>query len=148
MIFRHLTIDCADPYALATFWSAVTGWPVSDVDDPGDAEVLVEAPAPVPSLLFIRVPESKTVKNRLHVDWMPTDRTRDAEVERILALGAKLYEDHRTQERARLDLEREAALVTLGWTILRFDAYMVHRRPDLVARAVAVELRRRGLLAA
>jgi very-short-patch-repair endonuclease len=57
-------------------------------------------------------------------------------------------EDHRTQERARLDLEREAALVALGWTILRFDAYLVHRRPDLVARAVAVELRRRGLLVA
>jgi very-short-patch-repair endonuclease len=57
-------------------------------------------------------------------------------------------EDHRTQERARLDLEREAALVALGWTILRFDARLVHRRPDLVARAVASALRRRGLLVA
>jgi predicted enzyme related to lactoylglutathione lyase len=57
MIFRHLTIDCADPYELATFWSAVTGWPVSDGDEPGDSEV-----------------------------------------ERIMALGATLYEDHRTAE--------------------------------------------------
>jgi very-short-patch-repair endonuclease len=55
-------------------------------------------------------------------------------------------EDHRRQDRARRDLEREAALVALGWRILRFDAGIVYRRPDLVARAVAFELRRRGLL--
>jgi catechol 2,3-dioxygenase-like lactoylglutathione lyase family enzyme len=30
MRLRHVTIDCADPYELATFWSNVTGWPVSD----------------------------------------------------------------------------------------------------------------------
>ena len=53
-------------------------------------------------------------------------------------------EDHRTQERARLDLEREAALVALGWTILRFDARVVHRHPAQIARAVAFELHRRG----
>lgn len=55
MILRHLTIDCAEPYELATFWSEVTGWPVSGEDSPGDSEVLVESPAPVPGLLFIRV---------------------------------------------------------------------------------------------
>jgi predicted enzyme related to lactoylglutathione lyase len=95
MLLRHVTVDCADPYELAGFWSKVTGWPVSDLDKPGDAEVLVEAPAPVPGILFIRVPETKTVKNRIHFDWMPTERTRDEEVERIVALGAKLHEDHR-----------------------------------------------------
>jgi predicted enzyme related to lactoylglutathione lyase len=98
MIFRHLTIDCANPYELATFWSQVTGWPVSAADEPGDDEVLIEAPTPLPGLLFIRVPEPKTVKNRLHIDWMPTTRTRDKEVNRLLALGASLYEDHRTPE--------------------------------------------------
>jgi hypothetical protein len=41
------------------------------------------------------VPERKAVKNRLHIDWVPTERTRDAEVDRVLALGATLYEDHR-----------------------------------------------------
>jgi predicted enzyme related to lactoylglutathione lyase len=100
MILRHLTIDCADPYELATFWSKVTGWPVSDADEPGDPEVLIEAPRPVPGLLFIRVPEGKAGKNRIHFDWASADRTRDDEVERILALGAKLYEDHRTAEGA------------------------------------------------
>jgi predicted enzyme related to lactoylglutathione lyase len=98
MILRHVTIDSAEPYALATFWSDVTGWPVSDGDEPGDPEVLIEAPTPVPSILFIRVPEAKTVKNRIHIDWMPTERTRDEEVERIIGLGAKLFEDHRTAD--------------------------------------------------
>jgi catechol 2,3-dioxygenase-like lactoylglutathione lyase family enzyme len=94
---RHVTIDCADPYELAAFWSQVTGWPMSDEDEPGDDEVLLLAPQPVPGLLFIRVPEPKTVKNRIHFDWMPTERTRDEEVERVLALGlgATVYQDHR-----------------------------------------------------
>ncbi len=100
MQLRHVTVDSADPYALAQFWSAVTYWPLAAQDSPGDDEVLVEAPAPVPGLLFIRVPEGKTVKNRVHLDWAPTDRTRDAEVERLLGLGAGLHEDHRTPEGA------------------------------------------------
>jgi predicted enzyme related to lactoylglutathione lyase len=95
---RHVTIDCAEPYELGTFWSQVTGWPMSDEDEPGDDEVLIVAPAPMPGLLFIRVPESKSVKNRIHFDWGPTERTRDEEVERVIGLGAKLYEDHRVPD--------------------------------------------------
>lgn len=95
MRLRHVTVDCADPYALATFWSRVTGWPMSDEDEPGDPEALLLSPEPVPGLLFIRVPEAKTVKNRIHLDWEPTERTRDEEVERVKGLGATVYEDHR-----------------------------------------------------
>jgi predicted enzyme related to lactoylglutathione lyase len=95
MILRHVTIDAGDPYELARFWSAVTGWPVADGDEPGDDEVLVVAPAPVPGLLFIAVAEAKSVKNRVHIDWVPTEHTRDEEVDRILALGATIHEDHR-----------------------------------------------------
>ncbi len=98
MILRHLTFDSANPYELATWWSKVTGWPVSAEDEPGDNEVLVEAPAPVPAMLFVGVPDTKTVKNRMHIDWQPTERTRDEEVDRILALGATIFEDHRTQD--------------------------------------------------
>ena len=98
MILRHVTVDCMEPYELGSFWSRVTGWPLSDEDQPGDDEVLLEAPTPVPALLFIRVPEAKTVKNRLHIDWMPDERTRDEEVDRLVALGAKLHEDHRTPD--------------------------------------------------
>lgn len=98
MIPRHLTIDAADPYQLAVFWSTATGWPVSSVDQPGDEEVLVEAPAPIPGLLFIAVPEGKSVKNRVHLDWVPDERTRDEEVARLLTLGATIHEDHRKPE--------------------------------------------------
>ncbi|MEU7144132.1 VOC family protein [Nocardia sp. NPDC046473] len=98
MILRHVAVDCADPYKLASFWSAVTGWPLSDEDEVDDDEALLRAPEPVPGFLFIRVPEGKTVKNRIHFDWMPTERTRDEEVERLITLGATLYEDHRTPE--------------------------------------------------
>ena len=95
MIPRHITIDAGNPYELAHFWSTVTGWPIADGDVPGDDEVLVVAPAPVPHLLFIAVPESKSVKNRVHLDWSPTERTRDEEVDHILSLGGTIHEDHR-----------------------------------------------------
>jgi len=95
MILRHITIDAGNPYELAQFWSTVTGWPLADGDAAGDDEVLVVAPAPVPGMLFIAVPESKAVKNRVHIDWVPTERTRDEEVDRILSLGGTIHEDHR-----------------------------------------------------
>ncbi|MFJ6013624.1 VOC family protein [Streptomyces sp. NPDC092952] len=90
---RHITIDCADAYTLAGFWAGVLGAPVSADDSPGDPEVAVESPDG--ALLFITVPEAKRVKNRVHLDIQPKDRTRDEEVERLLALGATLVADHR-----------------------------------------------------
>jgi very-short-patch-repair endonuclease len=56
--------------------------------------------------------------------------------------------DHREQEQAHRDLLREAALVRLGWTILRFDACTVHCHPARIAGTVAYELRRRGYVTA
>ncbi|WP_405163839.1 VOC family protein [Nocardia sp. NBC_01499] len=97
MILRHVAIDCADPSTLAAFWSAATGWPLL-AEDVDDDEALLSAHAPVPGFLFIRVPEGKTVKNRIHFDWLPTERTRDEEVERLITLGATLYADHRTAD--------------------------------------------------
>lgn len=47
------------------------------------------------TLLFIRVDEGKAVKNRVHLDLQPRDRTRDEEVDRLLSLGATLQADHR-----------------------------------------------------
>ncbi|MFG3493584.1 VOC family protein [Streptomyces sp. NPDC047928] len=92
-LVHHVTIDCADPYELARFWSAVLDAPLADDDLPGDPEATVRAPGA--SLLFIAVPEKKAVKNRLHLDLQPQDRGRDEEVERILALGATLVSDQR-----------------------------------------------------
>jgi predicted enzyme related to lactoylglutathione lyase len=93
-VVRHVTFDVAppyEPYELAQFWSAVTGAPLAGDDRPGDDECLVTA---TPGLLFVRVPEAKTVKNRLHLDLQP-DTGRDDEVRRLEALGAKVIDDQR-----------------------------------------------------
>jgi hypothetical protein len=60
-------------------------------------EVMVAAPegSLLPNLLFIAVPEAKSVKNRVHLDLQPADRSRDEEVQRLLGLGATLLADHR-----------------------------------------------------
>lgn len=94
---RNVTFDCADPYRLAGFWTRVTGYQ-EDPDNknqPDDPEALLVAPDRQFNLLFIGVPEPKTVKNRVHLDLVPTDRTRDQEVARLLELGATLVGDHR-----------------------------------------------------
>ncbi len=91
---RNITFDCAppyEPYELAQFWSQVVGRPVADGATPDDDEVAV---AGAPRLLFVRVPEAKTDKNRVHVDLHP-DQPCDAEVERLSALGAKVLDDLR-----------------------------------------------------
>ena len=93
---QHITVDCHEPYALASFWSVVTGWPVSDQDEPGSPEVAIEPPDPVlPEMLFVAVGEGKTGKNRLHLDLVPLAGTRDEEVARLRAAGATLVADRR-----------------------------------------------------
>ncbi len=94
---RHVSIDCSDAYELGQFWSKVFDRPLHDDDHPGDPEALLSLPAG-PALLFITVPEGKAVKNRLHFDVTPTDRTRDDEVERLLGVGATQFEDHRNPD--------------------------------------------------
>ena len=89
----HISVDCADPYKLSEFWSQVTGKPIPEEDQPGDDETGIELNDGT-SMLFLRVPEPKTVKNRMHVCLQP-DIPRDEEVERILGLGATLVNDLR-----------------------------------------------------
>jgi predicted enzyme related to lactoylglutathione lyase len=93
---QHITIDCHRPYALAEFWRTVTGWPISDEDEPDSPEVALEPPDPaLPELLFVTVPDAKAGKNRLHLDLVPLATTRDEEVDRLLAAGATLVDDRR-----------------------------------------------------
>ena len=94
-LIRHLTIDCADAFALGSFWHAVLDAPLDPDDHPGDPEAVLLTEGV--GLLFITVPEPKSpqLKNRLHLDLQPQDRPRDAEVERLLALGATLVADRR-----------------------------------------------------
>jgi catechol 2,3-dioxygenase-like lactoylglutathione lyase family enzyme len=98
---RHITIDCHDPYALSLFWTAVTGFTEdpNDVNLPEHTEDLIRDPDGSYGLLFIKVPDERIAEpragRRVHLDVMPTDRTRDEEVERLLGIGATVYEDHR-----------------------------------------------------
>ncbi len=85
--FSELCIDCADPRRLAAFWAAVLDWPIEEEDD-DDEVAVVDPEGKAPLLLFVPVPEPKTVKNRLHIDVSPPAGKQDEEVERILALGA------------------------------------------------------------
>jgi catechol 2,3-dioxygenase-like lactoylglutathione lyase family enzyme len=85
-----LCIDTADPAALARFWQSALGWRRTYEHDD---EVVLEPPAGspedglVPDLLFLRVPEEKAGKNRLHLELRPLDQA--AEVARLEALGAR-----------------------------------------------------------
>jgi len=66
-----------------------------DPNEPGHQECMIFSADGRTRLLFIEVPEGKQVKNRLHFDLRPTDRTREAEVSRLLGQGATEVADHR-----------------------------------------------------
>jgi hypothetical protein len=85
--FTELIIDAEDPHALAVFWRQVLGYEERDRDE--NAVEIAGPPGTGPSLVFLRVPERKSVKNRLHIDVNATDRDQVAELERLLSLGAR-----------------------------------------------------------
>jgi predicted enzyme related to lactoylglutathione lyase len=95
-VVQNIAFDCADPYQLATFWSQVMGHALDPDNHPGEPEIALEIPDG-PTFYFNEVPESKTVKNRVHVCLRP-DVARDVEVERILGLGASILADHRNPD--------------------------------------------------
>lgn len=82
--WEQVNVDAAQPAALARWWAEALGWVVTfEAED--EVEIRPAADR-VPGLLFVPVPEAKTVKNRLHLDFRPDDQA--AEVERLLGLGA------------------------------------------------------------
>jgi hypothetical protein len=112
----QVVFDCADPDRLARFWAQALGYKLQDppqghqswedwLRDQGipqerwnDANAVVDPDGRGPRIFFQRVPEAKTVKNRMHLDLnvtggpaAPLEERRgqvDAEVERLLGLGA------------------------------------------------------------
>jgi predicted enzyme related to lactoylglutathione lyase/uncharacterized damage-inducible protein DinB len=94
---RHITFDCHDLELVSSFWADVLGWR-EDPEDPNlrhqDEYLLVDPNGLHPGLLFIRVPDPKTVKNRVHLDLRPAEG-REVEVERIGALGGTVVDDRR-----------------------------------------------------
>jgi predicted enzyme related to lactoylglutathione lyase len=84
----EIIIDAADPRALARFWGDVLGWPVVD-DDRGLSWISASGDHTArPMVVFVPVPEPKTVKNRVHLDVNPAGVDQAEELERLLALGA------------------------------------------------------------
>jgi hypothetical protein len=79
-----VVVDAADPARLARWWAEVLGYQV--VYEAPDEVVIVKDEHTSPGLIFVPVPEPKSVKNRLHIDLNPDDQA--AEVERLLGLGA------------------------------------------------------------
>jgi catechol 2,3-dioxygenase-like lactoylglutathione lyase family enzyme len=111
-----LVVDCTDVAAQARWWAQVMDWQiVYEADDevviiPGwvDVERLSEIPwdRQGPGMVFVPVPEGKSVKNRLHIDLAPhVDQDRDAEIQRLLGLGA-----------TRVDVGQDDDAVT--WVVL------------------------------
>ncbi|GAA1304038.1 MAG: VOC family protein [Brachybacterium tyrofermentans] len=117
-----LTIDCSSPALLARFWSEALGYEPAPVpagyasweawliaydvpeDEWDDGAYLQDPTGAAPSISFLRVPEAKTVKNRLHLDvqagggrQIPQDQRWPrvaAEVERLTGLGATVLQQH------------------------------------------------------
>jgi len=83
---KSVTFDCADGLRVATFWAAALG---SNVDEESTVErAFVEAPGwGGPNMWFVRVPEPKRAKNRMHFDLRAPGPVAD-EVARLVALGA------------------------------------------------------------
>jgi predicted enzyme related to lactoylglutathione lyase len=86
----NVTFDCEHPPRVAEFWAAALGYQVKEA-----SEFFAEVVAPDgtrPNLLFIKVPEPRTGKNRVHVDLGSDDR--EGEIERLVGLGATRGETH------------------------------------------------------
>lgn len=119
----QVVIDCADPASLAAFWAEALRYEIEPpppgfaswqawVEQSGaprerwnDASAIVDPDGVGPRIFFQRVPEPKTVKNRVHLDVHVGDRSMQpeerqalaaAEVERLVALGASIVEADRT----------------------------------------------------
>lgn len=92
-------VEATDHRALAAWWADVLGWTIMFEDD-GEAVVIppwarelgssLRFEQVPPGLVFVPVDHPKTSKNRLHIDLAPhVDDDRDAEIDRLIALGAR-----------------------------------------------------------
>jgi hypothetical protein len=112
-----VVVDSRDPQGLARWWAEALGWklvcdtPEEAAIDPQhareeDIETLAEWGTQPPGMVFVPVPEGKTVKNRLHIDLAPhASQDREAEIQRLLDLGA-----------TRVDVGQDPKSVT--WEVL------------------------------
>jgi hypothetical protein len=93
---HSITFDCQRWEPLVEFWARVSVFAEdpANPNHPGDPMGALRSPDGL-QLLFIPVPEGKQVKNRVHLDLVPVDTTRDEQVQLLLDAGASLVADHR-----------------------------------------------------
>ncbi len=106
----NVTFDCINVERTSEFWAAVLGWPITFVDSPGNPYFLVaERDDSYPRFVFVAASESKLAKNRVHPDIATIgndDVAYDAELARIIGLGATVLDDRRQK-------------VPGGWVVLQ-----------------------------
>ena len=88
---HHVVIDATDLLGLARFWSQVLDWPILSERE---REVVIGPADDAPvGICFMPSPDDKVVKNRVHLDLSPapdaSPSEREAEIERLIALGAR-----------------------------------------------------------
>ncbi|GAA2796011.1 VOC family protein [Crossiella cryophila] len=106
----ELVLGCHDPEVLARFWCAVLDFVVLDTEDDGSIEIGPREGfgGAQPTLVLSRQDEPEQGRSRLHIDVNATDRDRDAELARLLALGARPAEVGQTgQEQWHVLLDPE-----------------------------------------
>ena len=89
-----LVLDCAQPEALAEFWSGALGWVT--LGEAGNYVAVADPEGVAPALLLQRVPEPKSGKNRMHLDIHTPDI--EAEATRLEGLGATRQEPEQMSE--------------------------------------------------
>jgi len=122
-----IVVDCSHPAVVARFWArALEGFAVAPYDDAelarlrsigvedpaDDPTVLIEGPPGAPRLWFQQVPEVKVGKNRVHLDLHTDDL--DAEVARLVSLGARVVGSARDRLIVMADVEGNEFCVTTG----------------------------------
>ena len=93
----HTSFNALNAYEQSVWWAELLGYH-EDPDDPnlpGHEENMIFSPDETHRILFIDVPDAKQLRNRIHLDLQAVDSRRDEELERALAMGATLVEDHR-----------------------------------------------------
>ena len=101
----HTTVNANNAYAQSVWWADLLGYR-EDPDDPnlaGHAECMIFSADGSHRILFIEVPDAKVVRNRVHLDLRPVERTRDEEHAHVLSLGATDLDDRAAERRTAGD---------------------------------------------
>ena len=85
----NIAVDAVDPELVAAFWCAALDWQVLEREDGLVSIGPAGGSDGCPGIDVVPVPEAKTLKNRLHLDLRAHGVSRDAELARLLALGAR-----------------------------------------------------------